>query len=86
MAQRKSIDSVKKEILTLQEHLKKLEQKEILRVGSLAAKAGILNLTISDEDLLKEFTLMVDALQKKSSLEAQKSSEPEPNSLAQRAA
>jgi hypothetical protein len=86
MAQKKSIESVKKEILILQEQLKKLQEKEITRLGLIAAKAGLLDMPINDDDLLKEFSRITDSFQKKSQIDGQKSLESKPNSSDQKAA
>lgn len=67
MAREKSRDAIVKEIAALQAKLKAHDKAQAERIGTLAVKAGLDELQISDVELSKEFEEIVRRFQKPAS-------------------
>ncbi|MBK0024380.1 conjugal transfer protein [Ochrobactrum sp. S46] len=63
MAKSSKVSKIQEEIAKLQERLEAERGKEAERLGSLAVKAGLADIEISDRDLLKALKEVADRFQ-----------------------
>lgn len=67
MAKSSKVSKIQEEIAKLQERLEAERVKEAERLGSLAVKAGLADIEISDRELLKALKAVADRFQKTAS-------------------
>jgi len=67
MAKSSKVSKIQEEIAKLQERLEAERGKEAERLGSLAGKAGLADIEISDRDLLKALKEVADRFQQTAS-------------------
>jgi hypothetical protein len=65
MARGKSPERIRQEIETLQEELRKAEEREAKRIGLLAIQEGLDKLDLSDAELRKAFKDLTSSFRKK---------------------
>ncbi|MET3600687.1 TraC family protein [Martelella mangrovi] len=61
MARTKSPSAIRDQIKNLQKQLREAEEKEALRIGQIAMKAGVETLEVSDSELEAAFSEMVQS-------------------------
>lgn len=79
MARAKSPSAIRDQIRTLQKQLREAEEKEALRIGQIAMKAGVETLDLSENELEAAFAEMVH------SFRSGREDEQRPSGIAQNA-
>lgn len=76
MARTTKVSKIQEEIAKLQEQLEAARAKEAERLGSLAVKAGLSDIDVSDRELLKALKEVADRFQKSPAVAKRSDSAP----------